>query len=339
MKISIIIPVYNVEKYIIECIESVINQNYSGLLECIIVDDCGEDLSISLVTNRISLYSGSIEFKIIHRNKNGGLSAARNSGIRVATGDYITFLDSDDKLMPDAIKNFASIASKCSDIDLIQGDIFVSSPGEKTAYLAISPALFPPQSYDPSWCASSLLSIIPTTAWGKLIKRDFILSNNLFYCEGILHEDEMWRLQASRYIKSIAFCFNPVYYYRLDNSDSIMHRKDRTQHYLSMLKIAEEVIDNFNINNAYAEISFAMWILSYSKKSAIWEEVTDKRSVCNYIKKLLSKIGNKPEMRIIKPMLIFLRIPSVIMETAIMKWVYKKSQFKIYKNICGYPLS
>lgn len=92
-KISIIIPVYNVAEYITECLQSVIRQTYQGEIECIIVEDCGTDNSIAVAERLIAEYRGSIEFRILHHERNRGLSAARNTGTDAATGDYIYYLD------------------------------------------------------------------------------------------------------------------------------------------------------------------------------------------------------------------------------------------------------
>ena len=103
MRISIIIPVYNVELYVEECLQSVANQTMTEGIECIIVDDRGQDNSAAIAKQYIDSYKGDIRFTFIQREKNGGLSAARNTGIEAATGEYVYFLDSDDYLVPSEI--------------------------------------------------------------------------------------------------------------------------------------------------------------------------------------------------------------------------------------------
>ena len=103
MKISIIVPVYNVEQYIKECFGSISTQTYKGEMECIFVDDCGQDNSVTMLNNLIKDYQGLIKFRIIHHDHNKGLSGARNTGILHATGDYLYFIDSDDTITPDCI--------------------------------------------------------------------------------------------------------------------------------------------------------------------------------------------------------------------------------------------
>ena len=121
LSISIIIPVYNVAEYIAECVQSVMRQSYKGAIECIIVDDCSPDDSISVAEQLITNYKGPISFHVLHHDHNRGLSAARNTGMKVAKGDYIYFLDSDDYISDDCIEKLASPLQK-RDYDMIIGD-------------------------------------------------------------------------------------------------------------------------------------------------------------------------------------------------------------------------
>ncbi len=108
MKISIIVPVYNVAPYIAACLQSVMHQTCQDALECILVDDCGTDNSMEVVGETLKAYKGPIDFKVVHHTQNRGLSAARNTGMAEATGDYVYFLDSDDEIAPDCIQRLAT---------------------------------------------------------------------------------------------------------------------------------------------------------------------------------------------------------------------------------------
>lgn len=112
-KVSIIVPVYNVEPYITDCLQSVMRQTYAGPLECILVDDCSVDRSMAVAEQMISEYAGPIEFRIIRHEHNRGASAARNTGMDVSTGDYVFFLDSDDFIDDNTIEIL--YAAICSD--------------------------------------------------------------------------------------------------------------------------------------------------------------------------------------------------------------------------------
>lgn len=91
IKISVIIPVYNVAPYITDCLHSVMRQSYQGSIECLLIDDCGTDNSMEVVNSVLNDYNGKIDFKVLHHECNRGLSAARNTGVASATGDYLYF--------------------------------------------------------------------------------------------------------------------------------------------------------------------------------------------------------------------------------------------------------
>ena len=132
MKISIVIPVYHVEAYIVRCLQSVATQTFRDI-ECLIVDDGGQDDSARLAHDFIQSYQGDISFQLLHHEKNSGLSAARNSGIRAASGDYIYFLDSDDAISANCIEVLAALAQKYPTACFIQGN-FVTGSDELMPY-------------------------------------------------------------------------------------------------------------------------------------------------------------------------------------------------------------
>lgn len=128
--ISIVIPVYNVEKYLDECLGSII-KNYHTNVEVILVDDGSTDKSGSLCDK----YDKKYEFISVIHKKNGGLSSARNVGIEKAKGKYIWFVDSDDYISNDSISNILEEAKK--DGDLIIGNYLVFYPNGKKRFIKI----------------------------------------------------------------------------------------------------------------------------------------------------------------------------------------------------------
>ena len=186
--VSIIVPVYNVAPYVEDCIRSVMRQTYDGKMECIIVDDCGTDDSMTIVERLVSEYNGPIEFKILHHTHNRGLSAARNTGIGNASGDYLLFLDSDDWLHQDICKetckcaeyhhadlvmfNQIRIWGKKGEVDNHSHTYRYSTEGFKTKTEAIY----------------IILEEEGTAAWNKLYKKS--LFDSISYPEGFLYEDE-----------------------------------------------------------------------------------------------------------------------------------------------------
>ena len=120
MKVSIIVPIYNVEQYIEECLNSIYNQELADF-EVLCIDDKGNDKSIEKVRKFVSI-NNITNLKIIEHNKNKGLSEARNTGIKNAKGKYICFLDSDDMLIKGGLKQLIEQAEK-NDLDIIEGRI------------------------------------------------------------------------------------------------------------------------------------------------------------------------------------------------------------------------
>lgn len=215
--ISIIIPVYNVEHYIIECLQSVYAQkNIDGtLIEVIIVDDRGNDASMDVAKGYINSIVTPFKTSIITRDNNGGLSAARNSGILAAQGTYLYFLDSDDFISNDCISILWNEVQTHPNVDIVYGyaecfpnqeimhKYFDNSRKIKSVYLEgdnLKKAYFS----------------IPDIAWNKLIRKDYLLSNNLFFKEGIIHEDYHWHFRAYCSIKGAAFPADKksTYFYR-----------------------------------------------------------------------------------------------------------------------------
>ena len=232
MKISIIVPVYNVELYIKECFESIAAQTYKGEIECIFVDDCGQDDSVAILEKLIAEYHGPIQFSIVHHEHNKGLSGARNTGIRKASGDYLYFLDSDDSITSDCIEKLTALAEKYPGVDIVQG-----STKSKMDWLQLKRDQVPEFSNKFKWIRRTLLKryVIPMTAWNKLVRRNFLLKHQLYFVEGMVHEDEIWNFMLAKYVHRIAFCYEPTYNYR-ENENGIMSQvKANSKRYLPVV--------------------------------------------------------------------------------------------------------
>lgn len=232
MKISIIVPVYNVEQYIKECFDSIAAQTYKGEIECIFVDDCGKDDSVAVLEKLIAEYKGPIQFCIVHHEHNKGLSGARNMGIKKASGDYLYFLDSDDSITSDCIEKLTTLAEKYPGVEIVQG-----SAKSNSDWLMLKWNLTPEYSESFKWIRTTMLKryVLPMTAWNKLVRRDFVLEHELYFAEGMIHEDEVWNFMLSKYVHRIAFCFDATYNYRV-NDEGIMHQvKANPKRYLPIV--------------------------------------------------------------------------------------------------------
>lgn len=235
MLISIIIPIYNVAPYIEQCLRSVFAQTYQGEVECLLVDDCGTDESMDIVEQMLQEYTGPISCRILHHEHNRGLSAARNTGVMAARGEYICFMDSDDWATPDMLERLASaMQSADKRVGIVVG-FFYHNPQDET-YGEASFDWHCDHRYiiEPADFAESQLTMkIPHEAWGRLVRRDLLIE--VPFREGRKIEDRLWVLDATPIVeqRDIHTLVIPdyIYYYRrregsICNSDNYNFLKE-----------------------------------------------------------------------------------------------------------------
>ena len=133
MNISVIIPIYNVEKYVERCILSIMNQTYTESVECIVVNDCTPDNSMKIVERLVADYKGTIQFKLFHHEHNKGIAAVRNTGLYAASGDYILYIDSDDYCEPDMLEKMYAKAME-GNADVVIADYWDTLYGATNAW-------------------------------------------------------------------------------------------------------------------------------------------------------------------------------------------------------------
>lgn len=242
VKISVIIPVFRVSPYIERCVASVAQQRFTDV-ECLLVDDASDDDSMERAATWLRGYTGPIQFRTLLHDRNLGLSAARNTGIRAAQGDYVFFLDGDDALPIDSLERLVHVATRFPDVDLLQGGSeIIGSIGENKRYMLRES--LPDFSNDTEWIGKTLLErkLIPVTSWNKLILRTWLIDNELYFKEGILHEDEHWTYMAASFVHSMAFCKHSTYSHFV-NEGSIM-RSQADKSIQSWMVILEDFISN-----------------------------------------------------------------------------------------------
>ena len=230
--ISIIIPVYQVADFIIPCLQSVGNQEYDGRVECILVDDCGTDNSMELARRFIQAYQGSVVFSIFSHPCNKGLSAARNTGMQNATGDYLLFLDSDDQLIDDALGQLSRPVGM-EPLDIIVGQ--VRTVGSDKDFNCTLPPETVLRGVDIRMAYAKRL--ITTMACNKLYRRQMLVQNGLSFEEGIIHEDELWSFQVYHCAQSLCLVGDVTYLYRI-RTDSITTSGSKEKRIASLHTIA-----------------------------------------------------------------------------------------------------
>jgi glycosyltransferase involved in cell wall biosynthesis len=181
--ISVIIPVYNIEKYISKCLDSVLNQTLDrDKYEVIIIDDGSTDKSLEICKQKTKGFDNA---KIIEHKKNKGLGPARNTGIKEAKGEYLYFIDGDDYIDNNTLENLLELAQEYKADIVTSGFKRVDEKGhilfKKNDYTSLTDDKF-------ENLKMFLASQVTHTAWGKLIKRSLFLDNNIEYPKGI-HED------------------------------------------------------------------------------------------------------------------------------------------------------
>lgn len=287
--VSIIIPVYKVELYIQDCIQSVIDQTYENL-EIILVDDCGGDASMSIA--ELLLASSARKWRVIRHDTNRGLSAARNTGVKHAMGQYIYFLDSDDYIAPSCISIMCETALRYK-VPIIVGCGVV--------------LLMPDGSVEPMWKDNSvdLYEKEPFrvflrlehnyTAWHRLIDLEAYKRCGVSFREGILHEDVIWSYQLAR--TGLRICSAPgsrLYYYR-QREDSIMSMDvNNPRRYHAHLEIMRLFYKDLVEEKWYHDDDFRKRyaMLFYEAVNRIMSRKSDSmRKRCSLLKSLLEEFN------------------------------------------------
>ena len=234
--VSIVVPIYNVEQYLEECFESIIAQSYENI-EIILVDDGATDSSGKIAD---SLAKSHDKTQVIHK-KNGGLSDARNAGMKRAKGEYITFVDSDDCIDQDFVKNLVECAVE-NDAGIAQGnnsrhkDDLGNGTNDTETLTGVA-----------AFVELMKFKMISPTAWGKLYKKSLFTDNNLEFPVGRIHEDTAV-LYKLVYLAENVTCIDKILYYYRVNGNSIMTANYTEKHYSSVVKYHQE-LDEFIDDN------------------------------------------------------------------------------------------
>ncbi|MFD1334544.1 glycosyltransferase family 2 protein [Oceanobacillus iheyensis] len=224
-KVSVIVPVYNAENYLSKSIESLINQSHQSI-EIILVDDGSTDDSLSICES----YANQDTRVKVHSIKNSGVSAARNLGIDVATGEYITFVDSDDWTEIDMLEH-AVANIKQTESDLVIWSYFKNYynnevklsliPGGDQVFDDDKSILYLKTIYGRYSEEEVTEGVSVGTTWCKLYKTDFIKKNSLKFNPSLTRaQDTIFSIYAFSYANRISFFDRNLYHYRISNSST-----------------------------------------------------------------------------------------------------------------------
>lgn len=252
-KVSVIVPIYNVEKYLEKCINSLLSQTL-------------EDIQIILVNDGSKDNSGNIAKECEKNNKNriiyvekenGGLSDARNYGLKYATGDFIAFLDSDDYIEKNAYEEMYNKAIE-ENADYVECDFIWEFPNKIRV-----------DKQYPYKNKKEMLSFVRVVAWNKLIKRQLIIDNNLEFPKGLRYEDVEFTYKLIPFVNKFAYVDKPFIHYVQREGSIANVQNERTAEIFTVL---DNVIEFYKKNNIYEEYrneleyNYARYLLCSSLK-------------------------------------------------------------------------
>lgn len=309
-KISVIIPIYGVEKYIRQCLESVINQTYKNL-EIIIVNDGTKDNSMTIVEE----YLSDERIKIINK-ENGGISSARNAGLDIATGEYISFVDSDDWLELDL---YERLMENLSDEEIVVFNYRVID--DKSLKLIKIKKIFKNNiimKTKRSIGGEYLFDIEPYV-WNKLYKKELIEKYKFRFIKNIEGEDSVWSYESYVLSEKVVFKVEDGYNYRVNRVGSLVYnydndisekQKERNKYSSNKIKKYFEEFLEKNKLEKEEKIFFLLLLEGKNINEKYYFDYSNlKKEIKEYIELQNSKkiSNNKIKEKIIKQIKIFLR--------------------------------
>ena len=313
VKISVIVPIYNVEKQLSRCLESILKQEENDL-EIILVNDGSPDNSGEIAKEYATRYPDKI---LYFEKENGGLSDARNYGLKYATGDFIAFLDSDDYIEKNAYEEMYNKAIE-ENADYVECDFIWEFPNKIRV-----------DKQYPYKNKKEMLSFVRVVAWNKLIKRQLITDNNLEFPKGLRYEDVEFTYKLIPFINKFAYVDKPFIHYVQREGSIANVQNERTAEIFTVL---DNVIEFYKKNNIYEkyrdelEYNYARYLLCSSLKRMckIKDKTIREKLLTESSKRLNSNFPNWKENVILKTV--------NIGKNKYMRTV-NKSTYKIYSKI------
>lgn len=246
LKVSVIIPIYNTEIYLKQCLDSVINQTFKDF-ECICINDGSTDNSLSILKEYISK---DTRFKLIDK-KNEGVSVARNTGIQNASAKYILFVDSDDWITKNHIEVLYDTIEKY-DCDLVSSDAYFYDNQTKKTYLKRPQNEFFNRIITSTETKKKLLALGNIWgSWGKIYKKEFLTKNDILFRKCVM-EDILFIYEVILASKSIMFIDKLLYFYRKNIINSATSNNNgRIYIFIDLFKTLRQTLIKKNNYDAY----------------------------------------------------------------------------------------
>lgn len=315
IKVSVIVPVYNVEEYVVECVESICNQTLKEI-EILIIDDGSNDSSIE----RVKKIKDS-RVKIISQ-ENGGLSSARNTGMRFARGEYIAFVDSDDYIeILTAYEEMYNIAQK-DNSDIVSGNciIYYSNENKKPMNRDMSAFSYSPMEAEDYFikCMETQRTYAPV--WLNIYNRNFLTMNNLNFKEGLFHEDEEFTPRALLKANKVSIYDENFYIYR-QREGSIMNNTPNT-------KMGKDMI------NICLSLQNEITLIKNKKLKSMFKEYIANIALSQIYKYKFIEVSKEVKIMIFKNSISkSLRLRSILLNINTKMYLFVESQYRKIRRI------
>lgn len=286
-KISVVIPVYNVEKYITQCVESILRQDYSSV-EILLVDDGSKDASPELCDR---LAEKCTDIKVFHIS-NGGASAARNIGLSHATGEYVYFMDSDDfwgsdvtmlaRLMERLVK-----AGDKADFLMFNFDYYYQEDDQYRPAPLYQETVLAAGSKEERVIQLIKSGLFPMMAWNKIIKKEVLLKNHIRFQEGTVAEDIPWFIELLESSLDFVVVNERLITYRKQVAGAVT-RTFSEKKYTDLWRIIKEGAGEWRKRSGLSELRAAM-LSFFAYEYSILLGMTrgfDKKNFKRYIREL-----------------------------------------------------
>lgn len=243
MLFSLIIPVYNVEKYLSHCLDSVLNQTFQDW-EAICVDDGSADRS-SIILDKYAERDGRVK---VLKQKNAGTASARNAGLKAAKGDYIFFLDSDDWLVPNALQTLSNHLNE-EDILCFSGCRYFESFKSFNQADHLLPRHYKTgiEYYNENALLPRDFAFVCVVL--RIYRRAFLLQNDLFFADDISYEDNLWVPIVLYYAESVSVIPDSLYIYRIREGSKMQDVSLKRK--VDLLKVANRLAEFFVPKNGF----------------------------------------------------------------------------------------
>ena len=243
IKISVIIPVYNTEKYLKRCLESIISQDFIDI-EVIVVNDCSIDNSLNIIK---VLMNRDNRIKLINKQKNEGLSAARNSGIKIAKGEYILHIDSDDWIEKNYFLEVYEYA-KNHNADIVITDFYKDFDNGKLIYVKDQEENIGKE----EMLKNIFLMNSYPSVWNKLIRRELYIKNKIFHPLGVSIGEDLYVTPKLIYFSKNILKYNKAFLHYIQNPNSMVRARfqnlNKVKDIYFVVKDLEKFFISKNIN-------------------------------------------------------------------------------------------